>query len=332
MQSSSKRLLLIYPYKATFIDKDLQTLAEYYQLDQIKGQDYAKSLSGYLKLFLDIGRRVGKADICFAWFADIRTLFTIFWARIYKKKTIVQIGGYETCNLPKFNYGGFRSWSSKRKILYILKHADLLVTFSDFSAREVKHYTSEKSVKVINLGIDIQTPLSKKKRRNLIVTIANATRYKYKLKGLDTFARVATRFRDMEFMIIGDYDKKTKSELLEINPDLRFAGYINNKELGKILTQAKIYCQLSYRESFGMALLEAMSYGCVPVVTDRGALPEVAGKKAFYTEYGNIEQTVTAIRKAENCEDRAGFNRRAREKFPLKKRKQALIQEFEGLL
>jgi glycosyltransferase involved in cell wall biosynthesis len=61
---------------------------------------------------------------------------------------------------------------------------------------------------------------------------------------------------------------------------------------------AKVYCQLSYTESFCVAVLEAMACGCIPVVTDRDALPEVVGNVGFIVPYGDIEKTRNAIRLA----------------------------------
>jgi glycosyltransferase involved in cell wall biosynthesis len=40
---------------------------------------------------------------------------------------------------------------------------------------------------------------------------------------------------------------------------------------------AKVYCQLSRSESFGVSILEAMTFGEFPVVTREGGMPEVVG-------------------------------------------------------
>jgi glycosyltransferase involved in cell wall biosynthesis len=61
------------------------------------------------------------------------------------------------------------------------------------------------------------------------------------------------------------------------------------------LKTAKVYCQLSYTESFCVAVLEAMACGCIPVVTDRDALPEVVGDVGFIVPYGDVEKTREAI-------------------------------------
>ncbi|GAF92264.1 unnamed protein product, partial [marine sediment metagenome] len=71
-----------------------------------------------------------------------------------------------------------------------------------------------------------------------------------------------------------------------------------SKQLLSYYQKAKVYCQLSYYESFSVALAEAMSCGCIPVVTDRGALPEVVDNCGFIIPYGDVNKTVNAIKKA----------------------------------
>jgi glycosyltransferase involved in cell wall biosynthesis len=93
-----------------------------------------------------------------------------------------------------------------------------------------------------------------------------------------------------------------------------------------------VYCQLSTHESFGVALSEAMSCGCVPVVTRKYSLPEIVGDTGFYVPYNDPEATANAIRKA--LTSNKGLKARARiEKvFSLEKREKILLQEMSDLI
>jgi len=80
--------------------------------------------------------------------------------------------------------------------------------------------------------------------------------------------------------------------------DAKVIENIQHDELINLLKSTRVYCQLSYTESFGMTLLEAMSCGCIPVVTDRDALPEVVGDCGYVVPYGDVDATRKAILKA----------------------------------
>jgi glycosyltransferase involved in cell wall biosynthesis len=50
-----------------------------------------------------------------------------------------------------------------------------------------------------------------------------------------------------------------------------------HSQLAGLFRRSVAYCQLSIDESFGLAVVEAMASGCVPIVTNAGALPEITG-------------------------------------------------------
>lgn len=63
----------------------------------------------------------------------------------------------------------------------------------------------------------------------------------------------------------------------------------------ELYKKAMVYAQLSYYESFGVALAEVMASGCVPVVIRKATLPEVAGECGIYVPYGNAESSAITI-------------------------------------
>jgi glycosyltransferase involved in cell wall biosynthesis len=81
-----------------------------------------------------------------------------------------------------------------------------------------------------------------------------------------------------------------------------------------------------------VALGEAMLCECIPVVTDKGALPEVAGDTGFYTQYGNVSQTISAIEKAMESQDKGKQARkRIMENFSQECREKKLKEIVEGI-
>jgi glycosyltransferase involved in cell wall biosynthesis len=280
--------------------------------------------------FVSIFMGVLKTDLTYAVFADLRAFFAVICCRLLKKKLIVQVGGYESAAIQEINYGGLLKRGQAKRFRYILRKADLILTYSDFSRQEVLAVAKVSKIIALHLGIkQIQVPSSSS--RILVATIGNATESKWKLKGLDTFAATSAAFPEIRFVIVGEFDRAVKHKLLEIDPQLEFTGYLDSEEVKSILLETKVYCQLSRRESFGMALLEAMQCGAVPVVTKTGSLPEVAGEVGFYTEYGNTALTIEAIKQAWQSGFAEKARTRAEEKFSLQVREEKLIELIRKL-
>ena len=108
-------------------------------------------------------------------------------------------------------------------------------------------------------------------------------------------------------------------------------GYVPDEELLSWYQKAKVYVQVSAYESFGMSLAEAMLCECVPVVTERGALPEVVGDAGFYVAYEDDKATALGIKEALRSDKGAYARRRIEDLFSIEKREKALIKAIEAL-
>ena len=123
----------------------------------------------------------------------------------------------------------------------------------------------------------------------------------YLRKGLDRFINIAKKMPTIQFIHIGkwtDNHGRVSSEMIEyvksISPaNIHYLGYVKNKELKKHYEESKIYLQLSRHEAFGVSVVEAMRYGCTPVVSNVFALPEVVGNNGFVIN--NIGEAINAI-------------------------------------
>lgn len=61
-------------------------------------------------------------------------------------------------------------------------------------------------------------------------------------------------------------------------------GYVPDAELAALYSEAALLIYPSFYEGFGLPVLEAMAAGTPVLISDRGALPEVAGDAAVYAD------------------------------------------------
>ena len=217
---------------------------------------------------------------------------------------------------------------------YVLKRTSSILAVSEFNKHEVERNTGIKTAKIVYNCIDNQKFIpGKKPKQNIAVTVCFVDEENIVRKGLRQFVEAATVLISYEFIVIGKLVDDTAIELAKSAPsNVKFEGFVSDKKLLEHYQKAKVYCQLSYYESYGVALGEAMLCECVPVVTDRGALPEVVGDTGFYAEYGNISQTINAIEKAMQSQDKGKQARkRIIENFPQECREKKLKETVERI-
>ncbi|RLF30482.1 MAG: glycosyl transferase family 1, partial [Thermoplasmata archaeon] len=133
---------------------------------------------------------------------------------------------------------------------------------------------------------------------------------------------------DVRFVVIGKFiDNSIEYVKKNASTNVGFTGFVSENELIEWYQRAKVICQLSYYEAFGLAPAEGMACECIPVVTkERAGLPEFVGDCGFYVSYGDEKATAEAIKKALNAPDELGKKARERikEMFPLEKREMEL--------
>ncbi len=273
-------IAVISPINASyFAESDAKILSEKYNVTHIKVSGTTKI--GLIKSYLfDVIPAVIKNDISYIWFADAHAFVAAVVGKIFRKKVVIVVGGYEISGKININYGN--QISKRRRIITnaALKLSTLIINQSFLYV--------DKTREIIGCGvptISIHPPVDTSRGEILIkersvAMVASGTKNNEYLKGIDLFNFAAREFNKdgIPFYLIGNYDEDIKERYSYIT----FVGKLPHKELLNFLGKVKVYCQLSRAESFGVSLVEAMSRGCIPVITDIEALPEVV------SIYGNI--------------------------------------------
>ncbi len=318
----------------SFSKNDYKILNKNHELELIEP---AKKIMDWPFFFLNLRKKIKRNDIVFCWFAGWHSAIATYFARKNNKKSIVVVGGYDAACEPEINYGAFSNLKESIAANYVFKNSDLLLPVSKFTDTEMKKRMQIKNSKIIYNGVDTKKfsftdDISKK---NIIICVGVIKKNNLKRKGLETFVKASKILPQFEFYLIGSYDKKTIEYLKSINnKNITYTGHIPDVKLLDFYKKAKVVCQLSYYEAFGLAPAEGMAMGCIPVVTkERNGMIEFVKNHGKIVNYGNEKETAKAI------EEMLNINKNKRDRaieeilnnFSLEKRKIELEKAIERI-
>jgi len=312
---------------SSFIVKDIELLQHEYEVDICPSNISLRNIKNTFQSISRIFKTVNNNDVNYTWFASHHALIMTLVSKILRKKSIVVIGGYEVEDQKEINYGAMNNKLSSLIVKSVLKLADRVITVSDYSNKKTLQYTNEDKTETIYNCCPSNT-VNKIVYKHSVVTIGNATRSKFLLKGLVLFAKTSLTFPNRQFIIIGNYDKETKDYLHSISPNLIFTGPLKHNEVLDYLESAKVYCQLSIVESFGMGLLESITKDCIPLILDNGAMKEITEDLSIVTNNIDINKD---LQKALNTSNNYEIRDKVLNKFSCKKRLNKLIKLIEGV-
>jgi glycosyltransferase involved in cell wall biosynthesis len=319
------KILFVYSHLQSFVRSDLEILQKYFDVKKLRITTFKNPLNMFRLLF-----GMANVHLIYTWFAGTNAFFIVLFSIFLRKKSVVVVGGYEVAYVPEIGYGSLLSPFGRVKVKFVLRNATKLLAVSKSTFKEALHFTQPKRIAVVYNGVDIEKFRPFGRKENLVMTVAYGIDERTtKLKGLDTFVRASAYLPNVQFILIGKYDDVSIALLKKMaSSNVTFAGYVPHDFMPDFYGKAKVYCQLSAHESFGVALAEAMACGCVPVVTRRYALPEVVGDAGFYVPYGDPKAAAEAIKKALKSNKGIEARERINEYFSLKARKRKLIKEI----
>ncbi len=79
-------------------------------------------------------------------------------------------------------------------------------------------------------------------------------------------------------------------ELKDIADRIQIIDYINYNDLPAVYNLARLFLYPSFRESFGLPILEAMASGTPVISSNTSAMPEIAGNAALLTDPHNARE------------------------------------------
>jgi glycosyltransferase involved in cell wall biosynthesis len=257
----------------------------------------------YLKNFLKIRKIVHseKPDILHAHYASS---YGLLGSLCNYHPFIISLWGSDIYQFPR------KSIITKKILEANLKKADVICSTSQIMAREAALYT-DKKVYVTPFGVDTQifSPPEKPAGEIIIGTVKGLEA----IYGIDilikAFKIISEKFPAVKLRIVGTGSKedeyKSLVQTLELSDKVEFTGKISHQEVPAYLKEFYLFIALSYSESFGVAVVEALSCGIPAIVSDIGGLSEVVlnNENGFCVTPGSPEAAAAAIEKLLNDPD-----------------------------
>jgi glycosyltransferase involved in cell wall biosynthesis len=317
------KILFVHNGPTHFVQLDLDELRKHYGVTEC----YLRSR--WVNA-ISIWQQVKTHDLVFGWFASWHTFLPLLFARRLGKPSLLVIGGYDIANMPDIGYGhqrgGLKRWVSRRT----MHLANRLVTNSHYSRREAARnaLVPEEQVQPLYHGVDDSfSSLPQASRARVALTVGNVDRANLQRKGHEPFVRAAALMPDVEFILAGAWKDNAIEYLRSIaTPNVTFTGWLSDEALRDEYNKSSVYVQASRHEGFGLSVAEAMLAGCIPVVTNAGALPEVTGDLGVTIAEPAPANIAQAIEEALTFRDdtRIVIRQSILDRFPMQKRGQAL--------
>lgn len=277
-------------FMRSFIRQDLDLLAGRFDVREVPSLATADLLRSLFAL--------RGADLIFCWFGSIRFLPLIALARLLGKPVLIISGGYDVANEPGIDYGNMRGGPVAWLGRLAFRMASVVVPYSRAGQEEtLRHaHVPLRRQHLVYLGFPPLGAARSVARRPMVLTVGRMDESTVRRKGLLTIARASRLIPDVEIVMAGGGSDAAMQQLQrEAGPNVAFPGVVSDEVLLRLLSEATVYLQPSVHEAFGCAVAEAMLHGCIPIVSDRGSLPEVVGQSGRYVKADDPVELAAAV-------------------------------------
>ncbi|MBS4057194.1 MAG: glycosyltransferase family 4 protein [Bacteroidales bacterium] len=354
---SRKSIWLVHPGLSTFVQADIDMLKAHFH---VSTYHYVASKNPLRFAFELISLKVvalltlWRHEVVYIWFADYHAVIPAIFGRLFRKKVIVAVGGFDAVAIPDIKYGvffkdNFRAWCALKT--YQMAHLILPVdqslikghnVYADPSGKGypvgIKHFVPKLKARIEVLPTGYDTSVWQRntdiEQKPSVLTIAGAAKMQtFILKGLDLLIETARLLPETSFTIVGLHHEMSVYASGIIPENVVLAGYIPNAKLPDVLSAHKVFVQFSLSEGLPNTLCEAMLCECIPVGSNVNGIPRCIGSNGFILQSKNAAQAAALITKALATDKEAGL--RARDhiarNFSKKQRAEKLLRLISQL-
>lgn len=272
MQKQS--ILFVYVNYSSFVKADFEILSTFANVTKYQfkpGKGIIRTGVEVLKELIFLIFNGFKFDSVFVWFGDYHSMLPVLFAKLFRKKSFVVIGGYDVSTLSEYKYGSFSNPIRAFFTQNTFRFVDICFPVADALRKKLLVINPKAKAETIATSVDTEKfNFSKYERSKSIITVSGTeNRQRMMVKGLDRFRELATYLPEFELIIIGATDG-VKSYFEPLPANLTLLPPQQFDQLTQYYESASFYAQLSRSEGLPNALCEAMLCGCIPVGTNVG--------------------------------------------------------------
>jgi len=204
-------------------------------------------------------------------------------------------------------------------IWWASRFADQIIVPSEFTKTElIKYYrTDSKKITVIPHGASLPPPGGGEVARKggeiepFLLYIGRLEKKKNILNIIKAFNIILNHYPDFKLVLAGRRGNEMEKineliESLRLREKIEVLDYILEEKKVNLYKKASTFVFPTLYEGFGMPILEAQSYGCPVVTSNRGANAEVAGESAVLVDPDKPDEIAKGIERA-LVGERGGF-------------------------
>ena len=293
-----KNATIVYAIKRSFVKSDISILeALDYNVFQIQSTPKKTVLSFVINRIKEKIKSiyyVSRSKILIIWFNDYHAFIPILLSKLFFKKSVIVVGGYDAI-VDKQNQHGLFFKKGIRSILAKINYSlvsEIWVVHKSLEngceyAKEkfnivsgVRNFLNHKKllIKEINTGYDTRFwNYDKRSEKTGVLTAAFFSDERViNIKGLKIFNKLASLVPEVPFTIVGE-TKIQIDNFLDLSPNVNVIGVQTNTQMKDLYQKHKFYFQGSRLEGLPNSVCEAMLCGCLPIGSRVFGIPDIIG-------------------------------------------------------